>query len=752
MDLERIAKDMEQKYEKSYISLINILKTYNPIDLVEYLTIQKIINGKLDGENTFSKMSTLELIYGIMLSTDFKCSKSEIDINDIKEIISLAETLQGAYTSSRAFSNKENEIGLDLMSQSTFVRGDSTSYHTRQQLKGLFNNYSDILIQLYGFNVEDALNFVDEIHKYYEENINKFINNIKQKSEIIIVEEYQRIKESNNISREERKFKIKFEKNKKELIFNKFIELYNSEFKNVTTFNIDTFENRVEYIDIQKFKNFLNYFSIDIGKSIQNFKYPNDKNIYTEKPILKFEKEYIIPDLALLFQNMQSNLERGIKGTKKWESYQKGKGTYLEREAIDIFKKILNNCTCYESLKYDLNDSGKIKECELDGLIIYDNNILLIEAKSGIFHDRARKGNIKKVETNIKDNIESAYLQADRTRRYLKSSDCPQFKLKNREIISLDMKLYDHIYLINVTLENFSIISTMTHKFNQFGLYKSNEFPWSVNINDLKIISDFIQFPAQFLHYLKKRIELANRDFLNHPEIYTTDELDFLGDYLEGNLYFEDYKEYSYIVLDDYNPYFNTYYNSKELGLSIDKIGQKFDSDFIELIYNLEDNKEYGYSEVVTKLLDLSSEGREELINYIDIVSKKTINDGLAHDATVLFQLSNPNNAKSGFGISIMSSLINERENTKKKLENYCKLKKYQQKSYEWIGIAVYIDKNKCIANDMLFLRGEEVIEEQLEDIANKALKGKMIETRKIGRNTLCPCGSGKKYKKCHGK
>ena len=26
------------------------------------------------------------------------------------------------------------------------------------------------------------------------------------------------------------------------------------------------------------------------------------------------------------------------------------------------------------------------------------------------------------------------------------------------------------------------------------------------------------------------------------------------------------------------------------------------------------------------------------------------------------------------------------------------------------------------------------------------------ITTKHVGRNELCPCGSGKKYKKCHGK
>lgn len=754
INIEKICRDIEQNYENIYLSLINKLKVYNPIDFIEYITLQNIMNGKLDGNNTFCKTSTLELIYGIILSIDFEYNKYEIDINDIEEIVNLAETLQFTYTGNRMLmnSNNSNEIQMDLMSQSIFVRGDATPYHIREQLKGLFNNYSDILIKLYGFDIVDALNFIDNIHEYYEENINKLMRKLTIEAKLKIDQEYKRINEINNRSREERKFKIKFEKNKDELILNKLIELYNSQFKGVIRFNIDIFEKRLKNTELQKFKKFIDYFSIDVGKNIQKFTYPNDKNIYTDKPILKFESEYILPDFAILIQNMQKNLERELKISKKWESYQKGKGNYLEREALDTLKKMLNNCICYDSLKYDLNESGKVKECELDGLILYDNNILLIEAKSGIFHDNARKGYIKKLETNIKDNIESAYLQADRTRRYLNSSQFPQFKLKNKEIISLDMTRYDNIYLINVTLENFSSISTMTYKLNKFGLYKSNEFPWSVNINDLKIISDFIQFPAQFLHYLKKRVELANKDYSRYPEVYTTDELDLLGDYLERNLYFDDYKEYSSIIIDDYNPYFNNYYNSIEFGISIDKIGQKFDHDFIKLIDNLESNKEHGYSEVVTKLLDLSSEGRKQLIECIDLVTKKTINDGLEHDATLLLQLSNPNNSKSGFGVSIMSSLISEGENSIEKFQDYCKLKKYQQKSYEWIGIAVYIDQNKDITNEILFFRNEEFINEELERIANSILKGKMIKTRKIGRNTTCPCGSGKKYKKCHGK
>ena len=34
----------------------------------------------------------------------------------------------------------------------------------------------------------------------------------------------------------------------------------------------------------------------------------------------------------------------------------------------------------------------------------------------------------------------------------------------------------------------------------------------------------------------------------------------------------------------------------------------------------------------------------------------------------------------------------------------------------------------------------------------NKKLKRDEPITKKIGRNDPCPCGSGKKYKQCHGK
>jgi preprotein translocase subunit SecA len=50
--------------------------------------------------------------------------------------------------------------------------------------------------------------------------------------------------------------------------------------------------------------------------------------------------------------------------------------------------------------------------------------------------------------------------------------------------------------------------------------------------------------------------------------------------------------------------------------------------------------------------------------------------------------------------------------------------------------------------------REEEAIREAAEGVSRKPEKVETIRRveEKVGRNDLCPCGSGKKYKHCHGK
>jgi preprotein translocase subunit SecA len=45
-----------------------------------------------------------------------------------------------------------------------------------------------------------------------------------------------------------------------------------------------------------------------------------------------------------------------------------------------------------------------------------------------------------------------------------------------------------------------------------------------------------------------------------------------------------------------------------------------------------------------------------------------------------------------------------------------------------------------------------EKVHPELGELLRAFCNGELKSVPVVGRNNLCPCGSGKKYKKCHGK
>ncbi len=60
-----------------------------------------------------------------------------------------------------------------------------------------------------------------------------------------------------------------------------------------------------------------------------------------------------------------------------------------------------------------------------------------------------------------------------------------------------------------------------------------------------------------------------------------------------------------------------------------------------------------------------------------------------------------------------------------------------------------YQIKNERVLRTLFGL--ELINENQKNETITKEKQPNRIITKKIGRNDLCPCGSGKKYKVCHG-
>ena len=104
-------------------------------------------------------------------------------------------------------------------------------------------------------------------------------------------------------------------------------------------------------------------------------------------------------------------------------------------------------------------------------------------------------------------------------------------------------------------------------------------------------------------------------------------------------------------------------------------------------------------------------------------------------------------------GICI-SSIYSENDVNEKTLFKHTYANMHLAKDNKVLSVFLYYNKNNEIinihlnilsSNDSVF-KSLEVLN-MVEYLRNK--RGLKIESKKIGRNELCPCGSLKKYKKC---
>jgi len=161
-----------------------------------------------------------------------------------------------------------------------------------------------------------------------------------------------------------------------------------------------------------------------------------------------------------------------------------------------------------------------------DVLVLFDRNILIFQCKSKKLTLPARIGeNINKIREDLEKSLKDSFDQGLKAKDYFNTTDFPKIVFEDREI-TIDMKQVDsrNIFIISVTLGQFANIATRMMNLEPYlNLFNSNEFPWAVCIFDLEIITEILDSPSYFIHYLLKRLAIEKTDF----EL-TADEIDLL--------------------------------------------------------------------------------------------------------------------------------------------------------------------------------------------------------------------------------
>lgn len=153
--------------------------------------------------------------------------------------------------------------------------------------------------------------------------------------------------------------------------------------------------------------------------------------------------------------------------------------------------------------------------------------------------------------------------------------------------------------------------------------------------------------------------------------------------------------------------------------------------------------------DILFALFDLSGESIDNLLQFIKKTKQRTHDDNGVHSFAL------PVNKQ--LGISFVSSNSMSKEDLEGRTTAYAHIRKYISKTDKWIGLGSYLYSPNivdCIYYDSNPWEYNEEDEQACANFRNRH-NTKLFSInrhKKIGRNDPCPCGSGKKYKKCCGR
>jgi hypothetical protein len=657
----------------------------------------------------------LEYLIGFIVShsksENLKFNNNPKDINKILKVIDdyfIAISRCNIFKKTHpdeADSTNKNLILEKARLSSFWIRNDAFPFQLIKYAKEYYSSFDHWFSINLGFTIEDAIIFYNTIKVLYEKKLKKYHSNA--------------VKNTKKWLKDNLKHNYKDKSDKYEqLETNVFTDFIMSEACNILLFNEDDICKNSS-LSLEICRNLLNRFSQSFGYF--NSKFPNtfqdplnspwDYNTLFEKPILKFSRGYLVPLMFLfptvLFDSFQFDIFKDEKYKIKYDAI---RYKWLEKKTSALLCRVFPKSNVFLNPKYPNGE----EICDV--LVLFDRNILIFQCKSKKLTLQARTGkSFKKIKEDLEKSIKDSFEQGVRAKNYFNSTNLPKIVLEDREI-TIDMKQVDsrNIFLISVTLGQFANITTRFMNLEpNLKLFSSNEFPWAVCIFDLEIITEILDKPYYFIHYLLKRLAIEKTDF----EL-TADEIDLLNYYIDKRLDF-DYeafkkkdKKLPYLVsLSNYSKEVDEYLIRKYQLLEKPKKPRVNIPVKIEELISEIDQLDISYkTKIVFNILNLKFEEQEYLLENIDKIIEKARKDKKNKVFSITIKRLNLNIL---FMVMEAQKDLNRLFN---QVEYYSLLAKYNAKTDEVIGMGIDLSTEKIIDTSFYYYREwfQDSIQEKL--------------------------------------
>lgn len=469
-----------------------------------------------------------------------------------------------------------------------------------------------------------------------------------------------------------------------------------------------------------------------------------------DRPFIELDGRYYCFDYYSLMDNFYRAIQRAILTDDCGYEARWTKAQQEASEALvaDIFAKLLPGCVCYRNNYYGPRKSRS----ENDLLVIYSDVIISVEVKAGQFTAAPPLTDFDTHVRQYKTLIEKSGSQSQRMLDYLRANPCnaPIYDASNGEKARIDNRGATELFAISVTVEN---VNTFAAKADKLAFLNLPEGVISIAIDDLMTYADYFDSPLEFLHFLKQRkLAAQNR------KLALNDELDHLGMYIHHNCYVmeaDDIPEDARLVVEGYREELDRYFALRRYdSISIEKPKPEMPQIIADIIELLEKGDSSNKVDASYYVLDLSTEGRDEFASSIEKIRSRQM--ATHNQVSVSF---------GGNGSGVIATLFVSEPNVSnpyslEMMRTQAASLLFALKEPQHALIVLYYDGQMRLTG----YHFERLVPDMFDDEETRHLKveGETLlqfrvdnHTRqfgKIGRNELCPCGSGRKYKKCHGR
>ncbi|MGY6743540.1 MAG: YecA family protein [Cecembia sp.] len=583
--------------------------------------------------------------------------------------------------------------------EAVFYSGEGAyNFQYKEFTKSKFRNDNRYFVENFGFSVEQMLNVFEAVEKIQISNLNKSNKSKKITAESLLsyfkftTEEVSRISKVN------------------EDITNKIIDKFTCA-------------------------------STDLRRIFNSL---GDFNPYNAFPFIKIELNvFFCFQVYSLYEALYESPVFFLNEDKNYRKIAaKNRGEFTEKFAFNKLVSVFGEKKVYTGIELMLNKNSIISE--IDVLVLFGEIAIIVQAKSKKLTIESRKGNISTIEKDFKLAIQDAYDQA-----FLSGKSLLNSKIWLRDAEKTEIALNQKpkiIYPIILLSDYYPSLSMQVKEFLKTQSFEGMMNPFISDIFTLDAICEFLKSPLYFLSYLDRRVLYFN-------EILAVHELTILSSHLTNNLWIDN--NYSAVYLTD------------DIGAELDAAmivrrenlqGQRTPAGILTKFknthfHNIISQLEYGESiqqvELGLFLLKLSEESVINLNTQLDKIFRMTLEDKGVHDITLIFN-------ELSSGLTIHTSFSNKIE-ASELLEMHCVARKYKCKLDKWFGLFLnpltqQLQMINYINSKWTYSKELESFCENLDHISdseNTMTKKSNLLSGKVGRNELCPCGSGKKFKKC---